>query len=119
MLYRRSPLHPPKLLLRVAASAGLGTLVGMAACSSGSSSAYSPEGSAPATPSDASDDGSTIVECLGFCGFVVEPDEAGEPDADAGLVTDADAGPVIDASHDDASMESCNPVCGIVVHPDE
>jgi hypothetical protein len=142
MLYRRSPLSPPKLLLRVIATAGVGTLLGVAACSSSSATPDSqnlgPEGSAGIVPSDASDEEVT-VGCLGFCGIAVQPDacgnpgcepsgsvyvppEAGEPD-DASPVTDADAGPATDAasdaSTDDGSTGPCHPVCGIIVHPDE
>jgi hypothetical protein len=142
MLYRRSPITPPKLLLRIVAGAGVGTLVGVAACSSSGA-----HGLAPTTPSetaDASDNDAPFLGCEGVCGFVLDqdactvengcepvgslrvPPEAGEPDgdADAGPATDAASDAASDASSGDGSTGPCNPVCGIivtglVVHPDE
>jgi hypothetical protein len=140
MLYRRSPLRPPKLLLRAVATAGVGTLVGVAACSSSTSNGS--VANAPSDTSDASDQDAPFLGCEGVCGFVLDrdactvengcetlgvspaiPRDAGEPH-DAGPLADADAGPTTDAtdgSGGDGSTEAgpCNPVCGIIVHPDE
>jgi hypothetical protein len=67
MLYRKSPPAPPRLLLRIAAAAGAGTLYGIAACSSPPGLT----GVAPAIPSDASDD--APLACGGeFCGIVYD-----------------------------------------------
>jgi hypothetical protein len=137
MLYRKAPPTPPRLLLRIVATAGAGALLGMAACASSSSN-----GVVPSPPSDAADeaelDATPIVTGLvanppdatlpcggGPCGSVAFPADGGDA---GGLVpaTDAEASP-LDASLDgsDANVESpdaiahCGGVCGVIVHVDE
>jgi hypothetical protein len=137
MLYRKAPPIPPRLLLRIVATAGAGALLGMAACSSSSSN-----GVGPSPPTDAADetelDASRIVTGLvanppdatlpcggGPCGSVALPPDGGDA---GGLVPDADgeASP-LEASLDgsDADVESpdaiahCGGVCGVIVHVDE
>jgi hypothetical protein len=100
MLYRRSSPTPPRLLLRIVATAGTGTLFAVAACSSSGA-----EGLGPGTPSDASDT-SDIDGSFGCgnnpCGSSKLPDDA----------SDTDASP-------DATMLACGGgVCGTVALPD-
>ena len=137
MLYRKAPPTPPRLLLRIVATAGAGALLGMTACSSSSSN-----GVGPSPPTDAADeaefDASPIVTGLvanppdatlacggGPCGSVALPPDGGDA---GGLVPDADAeASPVDASFDgsDASVDSpdaiahCGGVCGVIVHVDE
>jgi hypothetical protein len=146
MLYRKAPPTPPRLLLRIVATAGAGALMGMAACSSSSVN-----GLAADSPADAADDADLLDASPVFTGLLANPDatlpcgggpcgsvalppdggDAGGPvyDADAGgPIYDADAGgSPADASLDgsDAGVDSpdaiahCGGFCGVVVHVDE
>jgi len=131
MLYRKSAPTPPRLLLRIAATAGASALLGAVACSSSSS------GSVPAAPTDAGDQGdvdmngssssggsgSPIVTgvlpsphpdasgpCGGHpCGSMIMPaDDAGD---EGNVVSDAEIAPD-DVAH-------CGGVCGVIVHLDQ
>jgi hypothetical protein len=72
MLYRRTPPNPPRLLLRIVATAGAGALLGVAACSSSSDSA-GPPGVAGFPPADAADDGESDANQI-MTGIVANPD---------------------------------------------
>ncbi len=141
MLYRKASPTPPRLLLRIVATAGAGALLGMAACSSSSSN-----GVGPSPPTDAADEAefdassgsvtnppdATLPCGGGPCGSVALPPDGGDA---GGLVPDADAeASPVDASFDgsdasfdgsDASVDSpdaiahCGGVCGVIVHVDE
>jgi hypothetical protein len=81
MHYRKTSPTPPRLLLRIVATAGAGALFGVAACGSGS------EGSAPATPSD-----NTPATCGGHvCGSIALPsdEDSGFPEASVSGEDDA------------------------------
>ena len=128
MLYRKSPPTPPRLLLRIVATAGAGALLGVAACSSSHA-----VGLSDSSPSDASDidaafdhDGSTPglvpnpdaeVACgpSRLCGVVALPTDAGDggESADAG---DAGHGAAVSDAADDGTSP-CHP-CGVIVNPD-
>jgi hypothetical protein len=138
MIYRKSPPSPPRLLLRVVATAGAGALLGAVACSSSSFNGTVPS-------ADASDDAAfeldavatgvlpghpdaTMLACGGgACGIMAEPDDAGADACtgpDCGVPGVIDAGPKEadgaspgDAS--DAATGPCHPFCGVVVRPDE
>ncbi len=145
MLYRKAAPNPPRLLLRIVATAGAGALLGVAACSSSSAN-----GSSPIVPAaDAADNGdldanqiitgvlpshpdATVLPCGagGVCGLMVLPhdgdvgDEAspGESDAGAEAGNDAAADAEIPDSGtheapDGGIMLHCPPICGVVVHP--
>jgi hypothetical protein len=129
MLYRKAPATPPRLLLRIVATAGAGVLVGVAACSSSSDSA-APPGVVVSPPGDDAGDAASspttimtgimanpdaTVGCGSEpCGFVAMPQDGGDagafaPDAenDAGMTDAAD-----DVVH-------CGGVCGVIVRPDQ
>jgi hypothetical protein len=141
MLYRKAPPNPPRLLLRIVATAGAGALLAMTGCSSSSS-----EGSATITPSDASADDAMMLACGAglvcgslaapppdggdsgdagatgpcgghVCGSIALPQDAGDLDAADGHVADAggDSEAPTDASEDATGF--CHP-CGVVVAPD-
>ena len=143
MLYRKVPPSPPRLLLRIVATAGTGALLGAAACSSTSSGSIA-GGSITNMPSD---DASNAVmgfgaypcyedasACVDAAGPITNPDEGGPcngglcgavgmimPGGDAG-----DAGePAMDASSDGESLDAtddgtvhCGGVCGVIIHID-
>src|SRR5450432_1655432 len=76
MLYRKAPPTPPRLLLRIVATAGAGALLGFTGCSSSSTVngvVVSPE--AGYVPSDASDDASPPCGVV-FCDIVSNPSDA-------------------------------------------
>ena len=106
MLYRKTPVSPSRMLLRVAAVAATGALVG--ACSNSSSTASGVVG----LPDDAQgDDGSVPFNCGGVCGTIAVPMESGV-DAEAG------AGPESGAGADaEAGLPCGTGVCGSVVMP--
>jgi hypothetical protein len=142
MLYRKAAPNPPRLLLRIVATAGAGALLGVAACSSSSSS-----GSTPLLPGDAADQGdfdanqimtgvlpenpdATLACGGGPCGIMVLP----HPDGSAGSASDAGGDAPADGVDDataDADLSDgttkdggeagaslhCPPICGVVVHP--
>ncbi len=144
MLYRKAAPGPPRLLLRIVATAGAGALLGVAACSSSSTS-----GSSPLVPSaDAADNGdldatpiltgllpnhpdATLLPCGagGPCGAIALPhldggDEASADGSDAGADAGNDA--ASDAEISDTGVNDlaeggilvhCPPTCGVVVHP--
>ena len=103
-LYRKSPPTPPKLLLRIVATAGASALLGVAACSD-STSGFHGVGVVDATPPPDSGDDSTVgvgvvgsvaylpdaghdtgLPCgTGVCGVVAMPHDAGEAGTDSGL----------------------------------
>ncbi len=141
MLYRKAPPNPPRLLLRIAATAGAGALVQMAACTSTSS--MGPNSDSP----DASEsDVLGVVDASGFdvFGSASLPD-ASESDAFQGVgssrspdASESDAGdldapdsrgyvddtgilssPDVDAADARPETGPCNPVCGLIVHVDE
>ncbi|HTB73970.1 MAG TPA: hypothetical protein VK762_12035 [Polyangiaceae bacterium] len=138
MLYRKAPPSPPRLLLRIVATAGTSALVGAVACSSTSS------GSIAIMPSDDASDASNAVmgfgaypcyedasACGDAAGLITNPDDGGPcnggpcgavimPGDDAG-----DAGePPMDASSDGESLDAVDEgtvhcgVCGVIVHID-
>ena len=143
MLYRKASPTPPRLLLRIVATAGAGALLGMTACSSSSSN-----GVGPNPPTDAADEGvnlgvdggvadldafmglvaypdATLACGGGPCGSVALPPDGGDA---GGLVPDADAeASPVDASFDGAdtgvdspdAIAHCGGVCGVIVHVDE
>jgi hypothetical protein len=137
MLYRKAPPTPPRLLLRIIATAGVGALVGTAGCSSAAAN-----GTTTLPPSDASDDAPMMEvhgivtnpdasdPCNGFpCGgFVVDPDASlacGDSRLCGAVILREDAGDAMapeDAAEDAAPLEDasgpCHP-CGVVVRPDE
>ena len=146
MLYRKLSPRPPRLLLRIVATAGTGTLLGIVACGTDSATfngtLASPGPDAAHVPS--ADDAS--IGMGGFLGMAVGVvdasvlDDAGGDAADGARLDDAspvkdsgeDAGSdaTKDASDDaqvsdgaikDAADEGdvlhCPPVCGVVVHP--
>jgi hypothetical protein len=135
MLYRKASPTPPRLLLRIVATAGAGALLGMTACSSSSSN-----GVGPSPPTDAADEAefdafsgsvtnppdATLPCGGGPCGgLIILPQDGGDAGAPASDA-DAEASPE-DASPDaaDASVDSpdaiahCGGVCGVIVHVDE
>jgi hypothetical protein len=71
MLYRKTPLAPPKLLLRIAAGLGSGALLGFGACSSSNAGNDVLMGSVPNPGDDAS-----VVDggCCGLIGSVANHD---------------------------------------------
>jgi hypothetical protein len=144
MIYRKAAPNPPRLLLRIVASAGAGALLGVAACgpSDAPGSIVSvPHASDAAT--DAEVDGDQFA--AGFCcGSVVGAPPGISPDggilsypADGGILSyPADAGDAGDSSDAPGDAESlgdtgagssdatddvthCGGFCGVVVHPDE
>lgn len=101
MHYRKSSPNPPRLLLRIVATAGAGALVG--ACSSGSGTESGHPcgsgfcGSAVMIPSDADVDGDAELRCgTGVCGSI------GLPSSDAGEASVVGGGVMVrpDASSD-------------------
>jgi len=125
MLYRKAPPGPPRLLLRIVATAGAGALLGFTGCSSDSGSpvdsgsAVGPEGGLlPNVASDASDDSAPVVFSSSG-GIMIRPDDdASPPDAEAGL--DVSSPDAFDGSGDatDDATAPCHP-CGVVVRPDQ
>jgi hypothetical protein len=121
MLYRKAPPAPPRLLLRIVATAGAGALLGFTGCSSSSGSpvdsgsVVGPEAGLMANvPSDASDDSAPTVNSSSG-GIIVMPDDDASPaDAEAGL--DGSSPDAFDGSGD--ATGPCHP-CGVVVRPDE
>ena len=130
MLYRKASPRPPRLLLRIAATAGASALVGVAACSSSSDSPSSRlTGSVVSPPADDAGDAAsnpvTIMTGImanpdatacggGVCGSVVMPQDGGDagdfaPDAE----NDAES---MDATDD---VTHCGGVCGVIVRPDQ
>ncbi|HLK40326.1 MAG TPA: hypothetical protein VKU41_26425 [Polyangiaceae bacterium] len=79
MLYRRSPLQSPRLLLRIVAGAGVGALVGAAGCSS-STSTPSPTDAGPAADAPVS----TGPCGGGVCGSMIMPSAEGGSTPEAG-----------------------------------
>jgi hypothetical protein len=142
-IYRKAPPQPPRLLLRIVATAGAGALLSTAACSdsgsnhpfnglvgmpsSGASSGSATSGSSSGSTSGDSgaSSGGPVGVTTGFYGSVtMPPDDAGHPPGvvvmpppeDAG--NDADHHPpgiVVMPPHDDAGPH-CQP-CGVVVMP--
>jgi hypothetical protein len=128
MLYRKTPPSPPRLLLRIVATAGAGVLLGAAACSS-SSQATSSMPTGPEGGDDAESEASTIVTgvlpsypdataCGGHpCGSIVMPP------GDAGEVSDhdqpGDADDLATDATDAGNIAHCGGVCGVIVHPDQ
>ena len=98
MLYRRTPRNPPTLLLRIVATAGAGTLIGMASCGGETSTAngsmalvpatQNPEPQGAATPTP--DDSGPPSPCATGCGAVSFPCGGG-PCGSVGQVEDAEA----------------------------
>jgi hypothetical protein len=89
MLYRRTPRNPPTLLLRIVASAGAGTLIGMASCGGETSTANGsialPTTSPSNTPGDDSGPppvvgvGGVILMCGNDPALCPPPEDASEP----------------------------------------
>jgi hypothetical protein len=116
MIYRKAPLQPPRLLLRIVAGAGAGVLLGTTACGSDTSGgvyggvvmpgdagsdareAVVVTGLSPAPPRDAGDAGEEAAAVPfddgGFLGVVVMPGGGIQPAPDdagqmmTGLATD-------------------------------
>jgi hypothetical protein len=131
MLYRKAAPTPPRLLLRIAATAGAGALLGAAACSSVGEPhglVPMPNGLVANPPADAADqgdsEGTPIMTGVlpnpnpgpcggGPCGTIALPaadaGDAGETAPDA--VSDAEIAPD-DVAH-------CGGVCGVIVHLDQ
>jgi hypothetical protein len=136
MLYRKAPPNPPRLLLRIVATAGAGALLGMPACGGMTNI----EG-LTISPTDAGEDGESDAQPI-FTGLLANSPDANSsvcganlvcgsvallPDGgDAGLDApeDAraagDAGDVRDAEGLDAADDvvTCGGVCGVIVHID-
>jgi hypothetical protein len=130
MLYRKAAPNPPRLLLRIAATAGAGALLGAAACSSVGEPhglVPMPNGLVANPPTDAADQGDSTGTPIttgvlpnpnpgpcggGPCGVMVRPpDDAGDVAPDSGAVSDAEIAPD-DVAH-------CGGVCGVIVHLDQ
>jgi hypothetical protein len=142
MIYRKSSPTPPRLLLRIVATAGAGTLLAVAACSSRGAEGLSPDAPTDASDTDgASSFGGSMVNpdaalncgdegsaCYGGGGIFIFPPDGGDAgDGDAAMSPDADAdvldGSPVDAAEASADATSdaagpCHP-CGVVVRPDE
>ena len=135
MLYRRTPRNPPTLLLRIVATAGAGTLLGMASCGGETSTANGSLPFVPATqnqePQGDDDSGPPPGFCQGsnFCGFIAYGVvDAGAPDEEApscgghpcGSVGYIDAEASIDSSVDtpDVSVADVE-VHGVVPLPED
>jgi hypothetical protein len=106
MIYRKSPLQPTRLLLRIVAGAGAGVLVGATACGSDDSA----HPGIVVMPSSGSSVGGGLVGSVGLTeDSGADAREAEPPDGDA--------------SGDEAStvgggVSPCHP-CGVVVMPHE
>jgi len=116
MIYRKAPLQPPRLLLRIVAGAGAGVLLGTTACGSNETGhqvngvvampddagsdaqeAVVVTGLSPAPPSDAGEDASAVVgggvSPCHPCGSVVLPQDSGTDASDLhGVVPFNDGG---------------------------
>jgi hypothetical protein len=116
MLYRKAPAQPVRLLLRVIATAGVGALLGAAACSNSSSSgAVGPCGGGPCgTVGLPEDSGDRCLNEAGqfICGSVAEDAACGDDGGRCGLMPAPDA--AVEAGED---ASGCNP-CGTMVNPD-
>jgi hypothetical protein len=90
MLYRRTPRNPPTLLLRIVASAGAGTLIGMASCGGETTTANGSIALPPSASSDpqfGNDDSGapptipmvtgSIGGCQGICTGLLPEDDGG------------------------------------------
>jgi hypothetical protein len=93
MVYRKSPLRPPRLLLRIAATAGAGAMlsVGVAAC--GSSAGV--DGVAALPPEDSGADhmdGDGAAPCETGCGIVVSPEGGDAEMVGGGVMVNPEAG---------------------------
>jgi hypothetical protein len=135
MLYRKAAPNPPRLLLRIAATAGAGALLGAVACSSTSS------GSVAAPPTDSGDQGDVDMSGSSSSGgsgsmpIVTgvlpspHPDAAGcgggpcgvmvRPPDDAGDASDLAPDAVSDAEIAPDDVAHCGGVCGVIVHLDQ
>lgn len=112
MIYRKSPIQPTRLLLRVVAIAGAGALVNMAAC--GGEVAGNDWHGLVENP-----DGSDVCSADHVCGSAPSNcyDDAGDftcgvADAGGGFVDDG--GLIDNPCVDDAG----NPTCGLIANPD-
>lgn len=116
MIYRKPSTRPRKLLLRVAAPAGVAAVLGTAAaCSSASTSEFSQSGDAAADHVFAGSQAAEGSPCADGCGFLPNPEDASDHDVFVGGgVTGVVAYPE-DAS--DAHPEDVV-ITGVVVHPD-
>jgi hypothetical protein len=134
MLYRRTPRNPPTLLLRIVASAGAGTLIGMASCGGETSTANGSIG-LPATEAldaQGDDSGSIAVgsittgsmPCMGICGVVVVgslpyTDDGEAPDSGVSYpdasVADVEVHGVVPLP-EDAGYDAHRPI-GVIVEP--
>jgi|HubBroStandDraft_1064217.scaffolds.fasta_scaffold484023_2 hypothetical protein len=124
MIYRKTPLQPPRLLLRIVAGAGAGVLLGTAACGSndsghqvnglvamlssgsnvgGGTQPNTPDdsgsdGLSPAMPSDAGEEAAVVgggVSPCHPCGAVVLPHDSGTDATDLHGVVPFDDGGVL------------------------
>lgn len=93
MIYRKAPLHPPRMLLRVAAAAGATVVLGASACGSTAGPG------APGFVGSSSEGGDEITVCNGFCVSTEAGTEAGP---EAGNEGGGDSGPdgLVDGSTD-------------------
>ncbi|HTB72592.1 MAG TPA: hypothetical protein VK762_05095 [Polyangiaceae bacterium] len=146
MLYRKLPPRPPRLLLRIVATAGTGALLGVVACGTDSTT-FNGTIASPgpdATRAPPADDAS--IGMGGFLGMAAGSVDASVLDDTGGDATDGarldDASPVEDSGEDEGSDQTqdasddaqvsdgaikdaadegnvlhCPPICGVVVHP--
>jgi hypothetical protein len=136
VIYRKAAPHPPRMLLRIVATAGTGALLGVAACSDGGSAPAPITGSLPALyVPDASDDGSHfngVAPCTPcgddgddggsvrvVTGSLANPPDGGYPSDDASLDAPDDASPDAEATDASDAGSFCHGVCiGTVINPD-
>jgi hypothetical protein len=92
MLYRRTPRNPPTLLLRIVATAGAGTLIGMASCGGETTTANGSVAIPANSPAENQGDDSAAP----FMGFVAVGSVACGPNEPCGSLPlpEADGGPV-------------------------
>ncbi|HTB72593.1 MAG TPA: hypothetical protein VK762_05100 [Polyangiaceae bacterium] len=129
MLYRKASPRPPRLLLRIAATAGASALLGVAACSS-SSDSVAPSGAVVSPPADDAGDAASNPVTI-MTGIMANPDATvacgGGPCGSVVMSQDGgDAGDFApDAENDAGSMDAtddvthCGGVCGVIVRPDQ
>jgi hypothetical protein len=136
MLYRRTPSHPPTLLLRIVATAGASTLLGIASCG-GETSTVNGLITLPAneTPdAQAGDSGPTLVGAIDMSDSGAPVSDPGLPCGVCGLIVsvpEIEGGPVglVDASvadgevlgivalPEDAGPDAHHVIIGVVVEP--
>jgi hypothetical protein len=134
MIYREAPRTPPRLLLRIATTAGVGVLLAGAACSSrkivwqgdpetdastddGSCLGFGCDGSNDEPETSAGSSSGGIIDCCPGDSMGRDHDAGSLGDANLDAASDAD-GPPTDATTDapdDAS--NCHRICGSVTLP--